>query len=211
MNVPSEIPKKMRIKFKKCLHALPQDTPNGTTEFCTINTTAVPGHLADPGALLDAGAYPKLAAMLLWYDNHRPYKVWVSIEAFTSDNGKLELFTYWSKDLTIRHVSTDTKAHLCDIPRIKFKKFKDQTFAASIRSQRMYVPLMVRDMFPKYDADNTELQSLLTGVPDKTPNFHFGVVRTDGGVLENEIVRFRLTVGCHTICYRRDEMINPTS
>lgn len=211
MNIPSAIPKKLRIKWKKCLLTDGIDTPNGSTERCTVIAAVSPGALNDPGGTLDAGAYPQHVQIVGWYDRQRTYEVWAAVDVFSTDNGPLEIFTYWTTDSSTRHITTNSKALLCNIPRIKFKKFKDQQFAAGVRVLRVFRRLKVRDIFPKYDTNEATLTSDIGAAPASTPFFHVGVVRTDGQFLENEAVRFRVTVGASSICYRRDEVVNPSS
>ncbi len=210
MNIPTEVPKKLRIKFKKCLQTQFSDTPNGTSEFSAVEVPIAPSQLGDPGDALQTGAYPKVAAMLLWYDKSRVFEVWASCHLFTTDAGALEMFSYWHTSATPRHVSTNTKDALCDIPRIKFRKFPDQNFAAGVRGMRVFRKLKIRDLFPKFDVNQDTLTSAILSSPASRPFFHCGLVRVDGAVLENEIVRGNFTCGCTTILYRRDEITNPT-
>lgn len=213
MNIPSELPKKLRIKFKRCLLNEGSDTPDGSTEESTIIGAMQPCTLDDPGGAVDAGAYPKVASMTLWYDKYRPYEAWVAVEAFSTDTGPIELFTYWNNSVNARHVAANKKSNLCTIPRIKFRKFPDQQFAAGIRRLRVFRKIKVRDLFPRFDVNAEKLSTTITDADGPTEQvfFHCGVTRSDGQPLENEIIRFSFTVGCSAILYRRDEITTPAS
>lgn len=212
MNVPSQIPKKMRIKWKKCLQSIAVDTPDGTTEESTLVPAVSPSTLADPGDAVDTGGYPKLAAMTLWYDKYRPYESWVGVDIFSTEDGPLEAFSYWSDNVNARHATTNNKSQLCTIPRIKFKKFADQKFSGGSRKLRIFRKIKTRDLFPRFDVNAEKLSTTITDAdgPTEQPFFHVGVCSGDHGFLENKIVTFVYTVGCSTILYRRDEIINPS-
>ncbi len=202
------IPRTARIKFKKCA-AASSDTPNGSSDINLFCGVVTPSHLTDPFLAIDAGAYPKVAALALWYDKYRVSSVWVGFDLYSKADVEdaLQIFSYWSDSATPRHVETQGYHSLCNIPRIKFKRVISPKNIGGTSITRIFRRLSIKNLFPNWSHDKADFVGLLAGTaPSNLPHLHVGVVNMANQLLIADLTAFRYTCGATATLFRRDEV-----
>ncbi len=190
-------------------------SPDGSVEFCTpvANLSCLPMSMADPLGLSGAGAYPKAAALALWYDEVNFKSVWASIQCTTSDIGVMSAFSYWhtgSGAQTARHAVTDSKGKMVTIPTIEFKRFPQHGgISTSTRTITIFRKIDISRLYRKGNSNPKDNVGSFTAAAANLAALHFGIIRTDGIVAEAKVQAFQVRVGGTAILTRRDEIVNP--
>ncbi len=196
----------MRVSFKKDIEIF-ADTPSAGTEKSLFAKSVIPSSMPDPGGQAGSGGYPKVAALILWYDKAYVYEVWAALEVVTKSVDQFKMFMYWQDtSQTARSVETEGMEKYTTIPRIRFKLVKSHTSGAQ-KTVRMFSRLKVKDLL--FMADKSDLVGTFGAAPLAFPVCFGGVVGTDGLALAATTYHFHWTVGCKAILFRRDEIVNP--
>ncbi len=205
-----EIPKKAIIKFRKAIPVV-SSTPNGSTHVNVVFTTLTPNSLGDPGGASAVGAYPKVAALALWYDNAYVFKVAVSCAVVVEQDDPCYVFSYWSSSITAREATTEQYEKLKDIPRIQFKRCRRAGASDMSAVTRIYRTLNIKDMFPDWGFSKADNVGVITSGPTNTVFFHHGVISMKGTVLDAHSVTSQVTMYAKAAIFRRTEIPNPVS
>ncbi len=212
MSRTSNQSKRIRINFSETNTDVEIENTNGSTEFCTDDAVnqVEPSAMQDPLGTADAGAYPQAPALALLYVEYKPHSCWVRVQAFSSDIGNIEFFSYWSNTTTVRHVGTEEKGNLRNIPRIQFRKFPPQLGGStSGRSVTVFRRIKYNDMYPTFSQNPAGTSALISSKPANGMFFHYGMIRVDGVVLETKNCAFQIAVGMNATVFRRLEISNP--
>ncbi len=194
----------MIIKMKKCLQTAVANMGGTNTHIAGFLTPHDPNQ--PMGGTISTVDYPQLAQYITLYDKWLVKNAWASLDFFTKHIGPIWMWYYWSASNVSRVATTDTKATMCEIPRIRWKFYKGLIDGLTTGRKRMFTKLNVNQLFSQKFFNRNSFVGSGAASASIMPHLHFGFTSADGAVLEGVNFNYFLTCGATVEMFRRDEI-----